>query len=93
MRTELHDTKHQPDMVDGDQIGIPLEQFTESCLAGLRQIQDGKAEGQEEFLVDNDGQVKWMGDMFPFEVERQGRMRKMADMLETGLKKFLKPKK
>jgi short-subunit dehydrogenase involved in D-alanine esterification of teichoic acids len=35
VQTELHDAKHQPDIKDGGNIGMPLEEFTDAAWAGL----------------------------------------------------------
>lgn len=35
VQTELHDEKHQPDIKDGGNIGMPLEEFTQAAWAGL----------------------------------------------------------
>ena len=48
MKAELHDEKHQPDLKNGRQIGMPLEQFTNEAYEGL-------AAGKEEVVV-GDGQ-------------------------------------
>lgn len=45
---ELHDEKHQPDINNGRQIGMPLDQFTKEAYEGL-------AAGKEEVVV-GDGQ-------------------------------------
>ncbi|KAF4627236.1 hypothetical protein G7Y89_g10920 [Cudoniella acicularis] len=35
VQTELHDEKHQPDIKDGRNMGIPLDEFTEEAWRGL----------------------------------------------------------
>jgi len=35
VKTELHLAMNQPDLVNGDKIGMPLEEFTDACWAGL----------------------------------------------------------
>jgi len=49
VQTELHDEKHQPDIENGGQIGMPLKEFTEKAYAGLaagrEQVPVGMAEG------------------------------------------------
>jgi short-subunit dehydrogenase involved in D-alanine esterification of teichoic acids len=35
VQTELHDAKHQPDIKDGGNIGMPLEEFTNTAWTGL----------------------------------------------------------
>ncbi|KAL8731050.1 MAG: hypothetical protein Q9166_003701 [cf. Caloplaca sp. 2 TL-2023] len=44
VQTELHDEKHQPDIKNGRQIGMPLDQFTNETYGGLEA-------GKEEVLV------------------------------------------
>jgi short-subunit dehydrogenase involved in D-alanine esterification of teichoic acids len=44
VQTELHDAKHQPDIKDGGNIGMPLEEFTDEAWAGL-------TEGKEQIPV------------------------------------------
>lgn len=44
VQTELHDEKHQPDIKDGRNIGMPLEEFTDAAWAGL-------TEGKEQIPV------------------------------------------
>ncbi|RDW95030.1 hypothetical protein BP5796_00793 [Coleophoma crateriformis] len=49
VQTELHDGKHQPDLKNGHQIGIPLQELIDSTRAGLvkddEQIAVGLAKG------------------------------------------------
>lgn len=40
VQTELHSTFNQPDLVNGEELGIPLEQFTNELLDGLGQRKD-----------------------------------------------------
>ena len=42
---ELHDEKHQPDIKNGSQMGMPLDQFTNEAYEGL-------AAGKEEVAVE-----------------------------------------
>lgn len=35
MTAELHDKKHQPDIENGRQMGMPLDEFTDELWAGL----------------------------------------------------------
>lgn len=44
VQTELHDEKHQPDIKDGRNFGMPLGDFVEECWAGL-------SEGKEDVPV------------------------------------------
>ena len=59
VQTELHDEKHQPDIKNGRQIGMPLEEFTDKAYAGL-------AAGKEQVPV---GQSKLYFEVF--ETKRQ----------------------
>ncbi|KAM3074486.1 hypothetical protein ACMFMG_002711 [Clarireedia jacksonii] len=44
VQTELHDEKHQPDIKNGSNFGMPLDEFTEAAWKGLR-------EGKEDIPV------------------------------------------
>ena len=44
VQTELHDAKHQPDITDGGNIGMPLSEFTDEAWKGL-------VEGKEQIPV------------------------------------------
>ncbi|KAI1385562.1 NAD(P)-binding protein [Hypoxylon trugodes] len=44
VQTELHDTKHQPDLVNGGDLGMPLDQFIDAMYAGLEK-------GDQQFAV------------------------------------------
>lgn len=44
VQTELHDTKHQPDLVNGGEIGMPLQPFVE-------RMYDGLLNGDEQFAI------------------------------------------
>lgn len=44
VQTELHDEKHQPDIKNGRQIGMPLEDF-------LKESYDGLTDGKESIPV------------------------------------------
>ena len=65
---ELYDEKHQPDIKNGRQIGMPLKQFTDEAYQEL-------AEGKEEVLV---GESR---DWYEaFEGERQKLFRGMVSV-------------
>ncbi|KAL8746668.1 MAG: hypothetical protein Q9190_001357 [Brigantiaea leucoxantha] len=49
IQTELRDERHQPDIKNGRQIGMPLDQFTNGAYAGL-------AAGGDEVLVAQSGE-------------------------------------
>ncbi|RAR08965.1 NAD(P)-binding protein [Stemphylium lycopersici] len=40
VQTELHDAKHQPDITDGGNIGMPLSEFTDEAWKGLVEGKD-----------------------------------------------------
>lgn len=63
---ELHEQKHQPDIRNGRQMGMPLDQFTNEAYSGL-------AAGKEEVLVGD--AAKWYN---AFEPQRQQIFIKMA---------------
>ncbi|KAL8973647.1 MAG: hypothetical protein Q9197_002120 [Variospora fuerteventurae] len=65
-QAELHDEKHQPDIKNGGQIGMPLDKFTNEAYAGL-------AAGKEEVPVGN--AAGWYD---AFEPQRQQLFNKMA---------------
>ncbi|KAK6953709.1 hypothetical protein Daesc_006014 [Daldinia eschscholtzii] len=44
VQTEIHDTKHQPDMINGHEIGMPLDLYTERMYEDLRK-------GYEQFAI------------------------------------------
>ncbi|KAL8682003.1 MAG: hypothetical protein Q9224_005399 [Gallowayella concinna] len=66
VQTELHDEKHQPDIKNGGQIGMPLDQFTNEAYSGL-------AAGKEEVVVGD--AAGWYN---AFETQRQEVFNKMA---------------
>ena len=35
VQTELHDAKHQPDIKDGNKMGMPLDEFTKETYQAL----------------------------------------------------------
>lgn len=63
---ELHDEKHQPDIKNGGQIGMPLGLFTDEAYAGL-------AAGKEEIVVGD--AADWYN---AFEPQRQDVFNQMA---------------
>lgn len=62
---ELHDEKHQPDIKNGRQVGMPLDQFIEEAYGGL-------AAGEEQVAV---GMAKTAFDRF--ESRRQEAFQEM----------------
>ncbi|KAI9929537.1 hypothetical protein AWENTII_009278 [Aspergillus wentii] len=78
VQTELHDTKHQPDLKDGHLIGMPLNEFVDETWNRLLR-------GEDQIPV---GSAK---DIFEaFEVKRQELYKGMTEMLSGLLKQFLR---
>ncbi|KAL2217944.1 putative NADP(+)-dependent dehydrogenase [Thermoascus aurantiacus ATCC 26904] len=71
VQTELHDAKHQPDIVDGGKIGIPLEEFTDEAL-------DDLLNGMDQIAV---GTAK--GPFNGFEQERQKTFARMVEIMKA----------
>ena len=65
---ELHDKKHQPDLKNGESIGMPLTEFTDEAYEGL-------AAGKEEVTVQ---QAKQWYDKF--EPRRQEVFHNLANV-------------
>lgn len=77
VQTELHDTRHQPDLKNGRQMGMPLDAFTDEAWSGL-------AKGEDQIPV---GGTK---DAFKsFELKRQEAYQSMTEYLNATLKNFL----
>ncbi|KAF4996380.1 hypothetical protein FGRMN_4540 [Fusarium graminum] len=55
VQTELHDEKHQPDLVNGGEIGMPLAEFTDKMFDGLVKGEDQFAVGPGESFFKEDG--------------------------------------
>jgi len=72
VQTELHDAKHQPDIKDGEQMGMPLEEFTDECWEGL--------EGGKENVPVGMAKRAW-----PWEEERIKRFEKMVEMMKPKM--------
>lgn len=77
VQTELHDSKHQPDLKNGNQIGMPLADFTEQLWTGLSQ-------GDNEIAI---GTAKDAYDAV--EPARQKESKKFNDIMDDALKNFL----
>ncbi|KAI1100556.1 putative short-chain dehydrogenase/oxidoreductase [Jackrogersella minutella] len=69
VRTELHDAKHQPDLVNGGEIGMPLDAYTERMYAGLVQGDEQFAVGHAEEWLAEGGFEARRGQLF-----RQGQL-------------------
>lgn len=67
VQTELHDSKHQPDLKDGGNFGMPLDEFTEEAWKGLCGGQTDVAVGMAKMSYEG------------WEKERQGAFRMMIE--------------
>ncbi|MCJ1407091.1 hypothetical protein MMC19_001161 [Ptychographa xylographoides] len=72
VQTELHDAKHQPDIKDGGNIGMPLDEFTNEAY-------DGLAAGNEQVPV---GMSKKSFDTW--ESQRQQQFHGMIKAMSGG---------
>lgn len=79
VQTELHDEKHQPDMVNGGDIGMPLPQYIDAMYAGLQK-------GDDQFAVGH--AQEWLET--GFEAERQKLFEQQQGVVKTALSKYLK---
>lgn len=77
VQTELHDTKHQPDLKNGHLIGMPLDAFTDEAWSGL-------AKGEDQIPV---GDAK--DEFNSFELKRQEVYQSKTEYMKTALKNFL----
>ncbi|MCJ1340409.1 hypothetical protein MMC09_005704 [Bachmanniomyces sp. S44760] len=72
VQTELHDAKHQPDIKNGGQIGMPLNQFIDEAYAGF-------AAGKDQIPVGT------AADAFEkFEITRQEAFQDMTKAMKGG---------
>ncbi|KAF4979332.1 hypothetical protein FZEAL_4438 [Fusarium zealandicum] len=55
VQTELHDENHQPDLVNGGEIGMPLAEYTDKMYDGLARGDDQFAIGPGENLLKEGG--------------------------------------
>lgn len=78
VQTELHDTRHQPDLKDGGSIGMPLDAFVDQTYAELEGGKDQFAIGHGQDLI-----TGW-------EAERTKRFLDQIEMVDGLLKKFMK---
>lgn len=69
---ELHDAKHQPDIKDGRNIGMPLADFTAETWAGLEAGKDEIPVGMSAKAYD------------AFELKRQEMFHGMVKMMAGG---------
>lgn len=80
VQTELHDTKHQADMQNGGDLGMPLQPFVERMYAGLVKGDDQFAVGPAEALLAEGG----------WEAERQRLFQEQHVAVSAAVAKFLK---
>ncbi|SCV41920.1 related to dehydrogenase [Fusarium fujikuroi] len=80
VQTELHDEKHQPDLVNGGEIGMPLDEFTEKMFDGLVRGDEQFAVGPGESLFKEDG----------FETQRMKLYEAGREFINKSLAKYLK---
>jgi len=81
VQTELHDEKHQPDLVNGGEIGMPLAQFTDELYAELEKGEaDNIGIGPAQAMLAEGG----------VESERQKLFQQQHSHLKTALSKHLK---
>ena len=78
VQTELHDTKHQPDLINGGEIGMPLPAYTEALYKGLQSGAEEVGTGPAESMLKG------------FEAERQKIFHEQIDTINEALKKFLR---
>jgi len=76
VQTELHDAKHQPDIVDGGKIGMGLEEFMDRAWEGL-------CEGKEQIPI---GMAERSFGEGGWEVMRQEEMQQMIAKMGGGKK-------
>lgn len=77
VQTELHDSKNQPDLKNGDQIGMPLREFDEELWRGL-------CEGREDVAV---GSARGIWEAV--EPIRREEGRRFNEVMDEALKEFL----
>ncbi|KAK9777782.1 hypothetical protein AB5N19_04494 [Seiridium cardinale] len=79
VQTELHDEKHQPDLQNGGEIGMPLAQFVDAMYVELEK-------GDDQFAI---GPAKpWLEN--GFEAERQKLFQQLQGVIKASLAKYLK---
>ncbi|KAI0382464.1 putative short-chain dehydrogenase/oxidoreductase [Hypomontagnella monticulosa] len=80
VQTELHDERHQPDMVNGGEIGMPLAAYTERMYEGLQK-------GDEQFAI---GHAEDWFKEGGFEAQRAKIFEQGHVMIKQNLAKYLK---
>lgn len=76
-QTELHDSKNQPDLKNGNQIGMPLAEFNDELWTGLK-------DGSDDIAV---GSAKGIWEAV--EPKRREESKKFNDVMDEALKNFL----
>ncbi|KAH7165307.1 hypothetical protein EDB81DRAFT_249684 [Dactylonectria macrodidyma] len=64
VQTELHDDNHQPDLVNGGEIGMPVVEFVDRMYEGLARGDDQFAVGPGENLLKEGGWETQRAEMF-----------------------------
>ncbi|KAH7029096.1 uncharacterized protein B0I36DRAFT_325038 [Microdochium trichocladiopsis] len=80
VQTELHDTKHQPDLQNGGEIGMPLAVYTDKMYEGLEKGDDQFAIGPAEPWLQEGG----------FEAQRQTIFEQQHPVIKAALQKFMR---
>jgi short-subunit dehydrogenase involved in D-alanine esterification of teichoic acids len=80
VQTELHDEKHQPDLVNGGELGMPLDAYTEKLYEGLVRGDEQFATGPGEPWLQEGGWEDQRTKMF-----QQGNV-----AIKASLERFLK---
>ncbi|KAF7131130.1 hypothetical protein CNMCM5793_004117 [Aspergillus hiratsukae] len=70
VQTELHDAKHQPDIVDGGNKGMPIEEFADETMSKLLAGEDQIPVGMSNIAFNS------------WEQQRQQQFHKMAEMMK-----------
>lgn len=80
VQTELHDEKHQPDLVNGGKIGMPLNEYIEKMYVGLEKGHDQFAIGPGEDLLKEGGWESQRGKLY--ETQQAFIKKSLADYLK-----------
>lgn len=80
VQTELHDTKHQPDLVNGGELGMPLGAYTDKMY-------DGLVRGDEQFAVGPGEDLLREGG---WEAQRMDMFQKQNVAIQESLAKFIR---
>ncbi|KAH6983456.1 hypothetical protein BKA56DRAFT_583724 [Ilyonectria sp. MPI-CAGE-AT-0026] len=80
VQTELHDENHQPDLVNGGEIGIPVVEFVDRMV-------DGLVKGDDQFAV---GPGEWLLKEGGWEAQRTAMFEDGQATLNIALAKYLR---